>query len=105
MRNFDDQEAQRGEAGQEAGEGPELLDWQKEILVQRLKELRHIPKTGFPGMRRSSASNGSSPATNEASELQLVGAGLGVAAGAHGWSRSRRRSRSNGARSPARRIT
>src|SRR5947209_10976015 len=28
--------------------------------------LRYIPKTGFPGMRRSSASNGSFTATNEA---------------------------------------
>ncbi len=43
MRNFTDREAQRGQAGQEAGGRPELLDWQKEILAQRLKDAEAHP--------------------------------------------------------------
>lgn len=45
MRNFDDQEeALRGEADQAEGERPELLDWQKELLAQRLKDAEAHPE-------------------------------------------------------------
>ena len=43
MRNFDDQEVLRGEADQAEGERPELLDWQKEILTQRLQDAEAHP--------------------------------------------------------------
>jgi len=41
-------------------ERPELFEWQKTLIDPRLKTLRRIPRTGSPGMRRSSVSNGSS---------------------------------------------